>query len=122
MNEEAFTTDEDKEAVEKFAVLEKQAHQGALFEDWMRHQAGQLFNQYLESQITDAKNKWLAAEDREAAEITRVQAQVYQKIKQWINAQINAGKLASNEVKKFVQEGAKLEGWVKDQSSKVRPE
>lgn len=122
MNEEAFTTEEDKEASAKLAVLEKQAHQGALFDDWIRHQAGQIFNQYLESQITDSKNKWLGAEDREAAELVRVQAQVYQKIKQWINAQIVSGKVASQEVKKFVQEGAKLEGWVKDQSSKVRPE
>lgn len=122
MNEEAFTTDDEKEAAEKLARLERQAHEGALFEDWMRHQAGQIFNQYLESQINDAKNRWLAAEDREAAEAVRLQSQSFQKIKQWINAQISAGKLASVEVKRYVEEGAKLEGWITNQSSKVRPE
>jgi hypothetical protein len=113
---------EDQEHADKLARLEQQAHQGALFEDWIRHQAGQIFLKFLEEQVTDSKNKWLSADDRNGAEIVRVQAQVYQKIKQWIAAQIASGKLASNEVTKFVQEGEKLEGWIKDQSSKVRPE
>lgn len=122
MNEDAFLTQEDKDAQANLARLEQQAHEGALFEDWMRHQAGQKFSKYLESEITDAKNKWLSATDREAAEVVRLQAQVYQKIKGWINAQISAGKLASVGIKKFSEEGVKLEGWIKNQSSTVRPE
>lgn len=121
MSEDAFQTQEDKDAAAKLAVLEKQAHQGALFEDWMRHQAGQLFLAYLNGQINDSKNAWLGAIDREAAETVRLQAQVYQKIKSWINAQIATGKLASNNIKSFSEEGVKLEGWIKDQSSKGTP-
>lgn len=120
MNEDAFQTQEDREIADKLASLDRQAHQGAIFEDWIRHQAGQLFTKYLDEQINDSKNKWLASEDREAAEIVRVQAQVYSKIKQWIAAQILSGKTASVELKKFAEEGDKLEGWIKDQST-VRP-
>lgn len=121
MAEDAFITQEDKDAQVKLAILDKQAHQGALFDDWIRHQAGQLFLKYLQSQIEDSKNAWLGAEDREKAETVRLQAQVYAKIKGWIHAQIATGKLASNEVKKFSEEGVKLEGWIKDQSSKGTP-
>jgi hypothetical protein len=121
MAEERFTTDEEKAAQVQLANFDRQAHQGALFDDWIRHQAGQMFLKYLQTQIEDSKNAWLGATNREAAETVRLQAQVYAKIKAWIHAQIATGKLASNEVKRFSEEGVKLEGWIKDQSSKGTP-
>ena len=108
-----FSSQDEKDMAAKLIALEQQAHQGALYEDWMRHQAGQSFAKYLEGQITLAKNEWLAAEDRDKAEITRIQAQVYAKIKTWIYAQIQAGKLAATEVKKFADEGERLNGLIK---------
>lgn len=117
-----YSTDEEKEAAARLITLQNQAHEGALFSDWMRHQAGQKFSRYLDEQIADAKNKWLVGADREAAEIVRLQAQVYQKIKLWIAAQIQSGNVASVGIKKFQEEGVKLEGWITDQTPKARPE
>jgi len=108
-----YATPEEKEIALKLIHLESQAHEGALFEDWMRHGAGLKFAKYLESEITLAKNSWLAAEDRQAAENIRIQAQVYAKIKSWIFSQIQTGKVAGTEIKKFSEEGEKLNGLVR---------
>lgn len=107
-----YASADEKEVAAKLAALEQQAHQGALFEDWMRHQAGQLFAKYLEGQINLSKNEWLAASDEDSLKI-RYQAQVYAKIKTWIYAQIQAGKLAASETKKFAEEGERLTGLIK---------
>jgi hypothetical protein len=117
---EEFLTQDEQELRAKLELLERQAHTGALFDDWVRHQAGQAFMKYLEEQINDSKNRWLSAADREAAEVVRVQAQVYQKVKGWINAQSASGKVASQEVKRFTEEGVKLAGLIVDPT--VRPE
>jgi|SRR6185312_1155618 len=108
-----YSTQDDKEIAAKLMALESQAHEGALFEDWMRHGAGQKFAKYLESQITLAKNDWLSAEDRQAAENIRIQAQVYAKIKAWIYSQIQTGKVAGTEIKKFSDEGTRLNGLIR---------
>lgn len=113
-----YSTEDDREIARKLVNLEMQAHTGALYEDWMRHQAGQMFAKYLEGQITLSKNEWLAAPDRDKAEVTRLQAQVYAKIKTWIYAQISAGKLAATESKKFVEEGERLNGLIKPPPTK----
>lgn len=117
-----YSTDEEKAAASRLIVLQNQAHEGALFEDWMRHQAGQKFSRFLEAEIADAKNRWLTGADRDAAEIVRLQTQVFVKIKQWIAAQIVSGKVAAEGIKKFQEEGVKLEGWITDQTPKARPE
>lgn len=117
-----YSTEEEKRAAAQYIVLQNQAHEGALFEDWMRHQAGQKFSRYLEEQITDAKNKWLTGPDREVAETVRLQTQVFVKIKQWIAAQIVSGKVAAEGIKRYQEEGVKLEGWITDQTPKARPE
>lgn len=117
-----YSTDEDKKSAAQYIGFQNQAHEGALFEDWMRHQAGQKFARYLEEQIADAKNKWLVGADREAAEVVRLQTQVFVKIKQWIAAQILSGKVAAEGIKKFQEDGVKLEGWITDQTPKARPE
>lgn len=119
---DAFSTDDEKEAAARLITLQNQAHEGALFDDWMRHQAGQKFSRYLEAEIADAKNKWLTGADRDAAEIVRLQTQVFVKIKQWIAAQILSGRVAAEGIKKFQEEGVKLEGWITDQTPKARPE
>lgn len=117
-----YSTDEEKAAAARLIVLQNQAHEGALFEDWMRHQAGQKFSRYLETEIADAKNRWLTGADRDAAEIVRLQTQVFVKIKQWIASQIVSGKVAAEGIKRFQEEGVKLEGWITDQTPKARPE
>lgn len=108
-----YATAEEKEIAKKLVALETQAHQGAVFEDWMRHQAGQYFAQYIDSLIVDAKNQWLVHEDRVKAETIRLESRAYLKIKQWIAGQIAAGRLAGTELKKFHDEGQELEGQIK---------
>lgn len=42
-----YSTEDEKRAAAQLITLQNQAHEGALFEDWMRHQAGQKFSRYL---------------------------------------------------------------------------
>jgi hypothetical protein len=108
-----YATVEEKETAKKMVALEAQAHVGAIFEDWMRHQAGQFFAKYLEQQIVDARNKWLIEETREKAEHVRIHSQAFLMVKQWIASQIATGRLAGQELKKFHEEGQQLEGQIR---------
>lgn len=93
--------------------LNDQAHEGALFADWSRSACSVKLFKWLDEQILDSKNRWLSATSRESAESVRLQAQSYQKIKLWINAQIGAGVVASLGIKQFHEEGIELEGLIK---------
>lgn len=100
-------------AQKQLETLTDQAHEGALFADWSRSACSVKLFKWLDEQISDSKNRWLSATSRESAESVRLQAQSYQKIKLWINAQIGAGAVASLGIKKFHEEGIELEGLIK---------
>lgn len=100
-------------AQKQLSGLNDQAHEGALFADWSRSACSVKLFKWLDEQILDSKNRWLSATSRELAESVRLQAQSYQKIKLWINAQIGAGVVASLGIKKFHEEGIELEGLIK---------
>lgn len=105
--------EEEKKAKDLLAKLEAQAHEGAMFADWAKQYCSVKVFRFLDSQINDTKNAWLTAENREKAEAVRLESRAYAKVKGWIYAQIKAGELAGNEVRKFKGEGIELEGVIK---------
>ncbi len=113
MQEEEYKTDDEREAERRLALLKTQAERGNLFADWLRAPAGVLFSQMLEAQIADAKNSWLAAPTQVAAEVVRIQSQVYLKIKQWLASQVQAGKVAEAGLTQFEDEGAVLSNMIR---------
>jgi hypothetical protein len=113
MNESDFLTEEEKQDQIKLGLLSAQVERGLLFEDWLRSAPGLMFSQMLEAQISDAKNAWLAAADRDKAEMVRIQSQVYLKIKQWIASQIQAGKVAKVGLQQFSEEGTVLSNMIR---------
>jgi hypothetical protein len=108
MSEEEFMSDDERETWRRLKLLKAQAERGNFFADWIRAPAGVLFLEMLEGKIQDAKNAWLSASDRDAAEIVRVQSQVYLKIKQWLAAQVQSGKVAQAGIAQFEEEGTVL--------------
>lgn len=107
-----FSSAEEREAQRKLDLLNERAHEGALFADWSRSYCSKKLFGWLDEQIQDTKNNWLAAESREKAEAIRLQAQSYTKIKNWILAKVRAGEVAAEGVKQFHDEGVELEGMI----------
>lgn len=99
-----------QKTLEKFQDI---AHEGALFSDWSRMFCTKQFLLWLDSQITDEKNAWLAMQDREKAEAVRLQAQAYTKVKNWLASKINAGNLAAKGIKDLHDQGVELEGMIR---------
>lgn len=113
LTEQDFMTEEDRQMQGRLALLKSQAETGAHFSDWVRTPASVIFLKMLDDQIQDSKNAWLLASGSVPAEVVRVQAQVYLKIKQWIMSQIQVGKAAEVGLKQFEDEGAALSNIVR---------
>lgn len=108
-----YKTPEEIAAEKMLASFEKTAHEGALFTDWARSYCTIKFLKWVDEQISDAKNSWISAKDRESAEAIRLQTQSYTKMKNWILAKIREGEVASEGVMKLHAEGVEMEGMIK---------
>ena len=112
MAKDPYNCDEETKIFLQLENLEGQAHSGALFEDLKRHPAYQKIEKYMESFISDSKNTIFNDPDGDHRK-TVYQVQGMVKLRNWINAQVLAGNIASkaiNEHFKSVQEEKKQLG------------
>jgi hypothetical protein len=112
MSKDPYNTDEETKILHQLANLETQAHEGALFEDLKRHPAFQKLERYMDSVISDSKNTIFNDPDGDHKKVV-YQVQGLVKLRNWVNAQVLAGQIASkgiNEHFKAVQEEKKQLG------------
>lgn len=89
-----YNSDDERHILLQLEQLEGQAHAGALFEDLKRHPAYQKLENYMESVISDSKNLIFNDPDGDHKKmIYQIQGMV--KLRNWVNAQILAGQIAS---------------------------
>ena len=92
-----YNSDEETKILLQLENLETQAHAGALFEDLKRHPAYQKIEHYMESFISDSKNTIFNDPDGDHRK-TVYQVQGMVRLRNWINAQILAGNIASRAI------------------------
>jgi len=94
MAADPYNSDEEKKILSQLQNLEEQAHTGALFEDLKRHPAYQKLEKYMDSLMNDSKNTIFNDPDGDHRKIV-YQIQGVNKIRNWVNAQMLAGQIAS---------------------------
>jgi hypothetical protein len=97
MAKDPYNSDEETRTLLQLENLESQAHTGALFEDLKRHPAYQKIENFMESFISDSKNTIFNDPDGDHRK-TVYQVQGMVKLRNWINAQILGGNIASKAI------------------------
>jgi hypothetical protein len=97
MAKDAYNTEDETKILLQLESLETQAHAGALFEDLKRHPAYQKMEKFMESFISDSKNTIFNDPDGDHKK-TVYQVQGMVKLRNWINAQVLAGQIASKAI------------------------
>ncbi len=118
MEDQSYKTEEEVKAEKTLLALQDQAHERALFRDWKNLHCTVRLLKWVDEQILDSKNQWLSADNRDHAEAIRLQAQAYTKTKNWILAQIKAGDVAAEGIKRLHDEGVELTGFIKPPTPK----
>lgn len=94
MAKDEFNSDDEKQILLRLEQFEGQAHAGALFEDLKRHPAYQKLERYMESFMAEAQNVIFSSPDGDHKKVV-YQVQGMVKLRNWVNAQILAGNIAS---------------------------
>jgi lipopolysaccharide biosynthesis regulator YciM len=97
MAKDEFNSDEEKKILLQLENLEGQAHAGALFEDFKRHPAYAKFEKFMDSFINDSKNTIFNDPDGDHRKVV-YQVQGMVRVRNFINAQILAGQIASKAI------------------------
>jgi hypothetical protein len=98
MAKDEYNSAEETQILHQLATMEEQSHAGALFEDMKRHPAYQKLERYMESFISDSKNTiFNDPEGDHRKMIFQVQGMI--RVRNWVNAQILAGHIASKGIK-----------------------
>lgn len=92
--EDPYNTDEEKKILLQLDNFERQAHAGALFEDLRRHPAWQKVEEYMKAQIEESQKTIFSDPDGDHRKVI-FQIQGIVKLRNWINAQVMAGNIAS---------------------------
>lgn len=77
------------------------AQVGADVTDFCKHPGYKILEQYIEAKISDAKQEWLMADNREKAEETRLKTKPYQEILTYLRKLRNEGAVASFNLRKM---------------------
>lgn len=77
------------------------AQVGADITEFCKHPGFTVLEKFVEAKITDAKNEWLLADNREKAEETRLKTKPYQEILLFLRKLRNEGAVASFNLRKM---------------------
>ena len=76
---------------------------GADVTEWCKHPGFKVLEKYIEEKISDAKQEWLMADNREKAEETRLKTKPYQEILLFLRKLRNEGAVASFNLRKMAE-------------------
>jgi len=97
MAKDEFNSSDETKILLQLEGLEGQAHAGALFEDFKRHPAYAKFEKFMDSFINDSKNTIFNDPDGDHRKVV-YQVQGMVRVRNFINAQILAGQIASRAI------------------------
>jgi len=105
MAKDEYNTEEERKTLLNLDSLERQAHAGALFEDFKRHPAWKKVEEYIDGFIAEGQKAIFSDPDGDHRKmIFQVQGMV--RIKNWINIQALAGQIASKGIADHFKEVA----------------
>jgi hypothetical protein len=97
MAKDEYNTEDETKILLQLESLEGQAHTGALFEDLKRHPAYQKIENFMDSFMNDSKNTIFNNPDGDHKKVV-YQVQGMVRLRNWINAQVLAGNIASRAI------------------------
>ena len=97
MAADEFNSEDETKILLQLENLEGQAHSGALFEDLKRHPAYQKIENYMDSFMNDSKNTIFNSPEGDHKKVV-YQVQGMVRLRNWINAQVLAGNIASKAI------------------------